>query len=69
MVGAVGSAFIINDVATVLPRAVVAKAHAYLAGAAADVIEVSSYEDAILLNFINFLKPILNLILSGWHQN
>ncbi|XP_067252451.1 vitellogenin [Chanodichthys erythropterus] len=47
MVGAVGSAFIINDVATVLPRAVVAKARAYLAGAATDVIEVSSYEDAV----------------------
>nr|APB93354.1 vitellogenin 3 [Ctenopharyngodon idella] len=47
MVGAVGSAFIINDVATVLPRAVVAKARAYLAGAAADVIEASSYEDAV----------------------
>ncbi|XP_048022033.1 vitellogenin isoform X2 [Megalobrama amblycephala] len=47
MVGAVGSAFIINDVATVLPRAVVAKARAYLAGAATDVIEVGIRTDGI----------------------
>uniref|UniRef100_A0A3B1JXE7 Vitellogenin domain-containing protein n=1 Tax=Astyanax mexicanus TaxID=7994 RepID=A0A3B1JXE7_ASTMX len=40
MVGAAGSAFIINDAATILPRAVVAKTRAYLAGAAADVLEV-----------------------------
>ncbi|XP_072517220.1 vitellogenin-like [Salminus brasiliensis] len=40
MVGAAGSAFIINDAATILPRAVVTKARAYLAGAAADVLEV-----------------------------
>lgn len=62
MVGAVGSAFIINDAATILPRAVVAKARAYIAGAVADVIEVSSYEDAVLFNFIHILKPILYLI-------
>ncbi|XP_046713433.1 vitellogenin-like isoform X1 [Silurus meridionalis] len=40
MVGAAGSAYLINDAATILPRAVIAKARAYLAGAAADVIEV-----------------------------
>ncbi len=40
MVGAAGSAYMINDAATILPRAVVAKARAYLAGAAADVLEV-----------------------------
>ncbi|XP_036441833.1 vitellogenin-like [Colossoma macropomum] len=40
MVGAAGTAFIINDAATIVPRAVVAKARAYLAGAAADVLEV-----------------------------
>lgn len=40
MVGAAGSAYMINDAATILPRAVVAKARAYLAGAAADLIEV-----------------------------
>ncbi|XP_063057813.1 vitellogenin-like [Engraulis encrasicolus] len=40
MAGAAASAFIINDGATILPRAIVAKARAYLAGAAADVLEV-----------------------------
>ncbi|TSM94611.1 Vitellogenin [Bagarius yarrelli] len=40
MVGAAGSAYLINDAATILPRAVIAKARAYLAGAAADVVEV-----------------------------
>nr|ABW96364.1 vitellogenin [Clarias macrocephalus] len=42
MVGAAGSAYWINDASTILPRAIVAKARAYLAGesAAADVIEV-----------------------------
>ncbi|KAL7854520.1 hypothetical protein SRHO_G00167100 [Serrasalmus rhombeus] len=38
--GAAGTAFIINDAATIVPRAVVAKARAYLAGAASDVLEV-----------------------------
>uniref|UniRef100_A0A673KR31 Vitellogenin-like n=1 Tax=Sinocyclocheilus rhinocerous TaxID=307959 RepID=A0A673KR31_9TELE len=47
MVGAAGSAFIINDAATILPRAVVAKARAYLAGAAADVLEVGIRTDGI----------------------
>uniref|UniRef100_A0A4W4F0V7 Vitellogenin domain-containing protein n=1 Tax=Electrophorus electricus TaxID=8005 RepID=A0A4W4F0V7_ELEEL len=40
LVGAAGSAFIINDGAHILPRAIVAKARAYLAGAASDVLEV-----------------------------
>uniref|UniRef100_A0AAR2IMM4 Vitellogenin domain-containing protein n=1 Tax=Pygocentrus nattereri TaxID=42514 RepID=A0AAR2IMM4_PYGNA len=40
MTGAAGTAFIINDAATIVPRAVVAKARAYLAGAAADVVEI-----------------------------
>ncbi|KAL7866735.1 hypothetical protein AOLI_G00145490 [Acnodon oligacanthus] len=40
MAGAAGTAFIINDAATIVPRAVVAKARAYLAGAAADVVEI-----------------------------
>nr|AIE43959.1 vitellogenin 5 [Misgurnus anguillicaudatus] len=39
MIGAAGSAYMINDGATILPRAVIAKARAYLAGAAADVVE------------------------------
>ncbi|KAI7791431.1 putative vitellogenin [Triplophysa rosa] len=47
MIGAAGSAFIINDAATNLPRAVVAKVRAYLAGAAADVIEVGVRTDGV----------------------
>ncbi|XP_056125699.1 vitellogenin-like [Rhinichthys klamathensis goyatoka] len=47
MVGAVVSAFMINDAATILPRAVVAKARAYIVGAAADVIEVGIRTDGI----------------------
>ncbi|KAA0712317.1 Vitellogenin [Triplophysa tibetana] len=47
MIGAAGSAFIINDAATILPRAVVAKVRAYLAGAAADVIEVGVRIDGV----------------------
>nr|XP_021325376.1 vitellogenin [Danio rerio]XP_021330153.1 vitellogenin [Danio rerio] len=49
MDGAAASAFFINDATTILPRVVVAKVHAYLAGAAADVFEVSSSGDTILL--------------------
>lgn len=40
MLGAAAGAFYINDAATILPRSVVAKATAYIAGAAADVLEV-----------------------------
>ena len=40
MVGAAASAFYINDAATVMPKAVVAKARTYFAGAYADVLEV-----------------------------
>ncbi|XP_055073124.2 vitellogenin isoform X2 [Misgurnus anguillicaudatus] len=47
MAGSAGSAFIINDVATILPRAVLAKARVYLAGAAADTIEVGVRTDGI----------------------
>ncbi|XP_030640291.1 vitellogenin-like isoform X1 [Chanos chanos] len=47
MAGAAGSAFLINDAATILPRAVVAKARAYLAGAAADVLEVGVRTDGL----------------------
>lgn len=42
MMGAAASAFYVNDAATVLPRAIVAKARTYLAGAYADVLEVQS---------------------------
>ncbi|XP_052445691.1 vitellogenin-like [Carassius gibelio] len=47
MVGAAGSAYMINDAATILPRAVVAKARAYLAGAAADVLEIGVRTEGI----------------------
>lgn len=40
MMGAAASAFYVNDNAAVLPRAIVAKARIYLAGAYADVLEV-----------------------------
>lgn len=44
MLGAAASAFYMNDAATMLPRSVVAKTRAYLAGAAADVLEVKGDE-------------------------
>uniref|UniRef100_A0A672Q0L3 Vitellogenin-like n=1 Tax=Sinocyclocheilus grahami TaxID=75366 RepID=A0A672Q0L3_SINGR len=47
MVGAAGSAYMINDAATILPRAVVAKTRAYLAGAAADVLEIGLRTEGI----------------------
>ncbi|CAM4655392.1 unnamed protein product [Leuciscus chuanchicus] len=47
MIGAAGSAYMINDAATILPRAVVAKARAYLAGAAADVLEIGLRTEGI----------------------
>lgn len=40
MLGAAASAFYINDAATIMPRSIVAKTSAFLAGAAADVLEV-----------------------------
>lgn len=42
MAGAAASAFIINDAATILPRALIAKVHAYIVGAAANVLEVGA---------------------------
>ncbi|XP_022593896.1 vitellogenin-like [Seriola dumerili] len=54
MLGAAASAFYINDAATILPRSIVAKTSAYLAGAAADVLEVGvrteGLQEAILKN-------------------
>ncbi|XP_067272221.1 vitellogenin-like [Pseudorasbora parva] len=47
MIGAAGSAYMINDAATILPRAVVAKARGYLAGAAADVLEIGVRTEGI----------------------
>ncbi|XP_073332773.1 vitellogenin-2-like [Pagrus major] len=39
MMGAAASAFYVNDAATVMPKAILAKARTYLAGAYADVLE------------------------------
>lgn len=43
MMGAAASAFYINDAATVFPKAIVAKARTYFAGAYADVLEVRGF--------------------------
>ena len=40
VMGAAATAFYVNDAATLMPRAIVAKARTYLAGAYADVLEV-----------------------------
>nr|AWI62945.1 VtgAa [Scophthalmus maximus] len=54
MLGAAASAFYINDAATIMPRSIVAKTSAFLAGAAADVLEVGvrteGIQEAILKN-------------------
>ncbi|KAJ3599338.1 hypothetical protein NHX12_033301 [Muraenolepis orangiensis] len=47
MVGAAASAFYINDAATVMPKAVVAKARTYIAGAYADVLELGLRTEGI----------------------
>ncbi|KAM8887734.1 vitellogenin-like [Synchiropus picturatus] len=52
MVGAAASAFYINDAATILPRSVVAKATAYIAGAAADVLEFGVRTEGIQEAFL-----------------
>lgn len=44
MLGAAATAFYINNAASILPRAVMVKANAYLSGAAADVLEVKKHE-------------------------
>ncbi|KAG7282875.1 hypothetical protein CRUP_020713 [Coryphaenoides rupestris] len=47
MIGAAASAFYINDAATVMPKAVVAKARTYIAGAYADVLELGVRTEGI----------------------
>ncbi|XP_033477698.1 vitellogenin-2-like isoform X1 [Epinephelus lanceolatus] len=47
MMGAAASAFYVNNAATVLPRAIVAKARTYLAGAYADVLELGVRTEGI----------------------
>ncbi|KAK2835459.1 hypothetical protein Q5P01_015943 [Channa striata] len=54
MLGVAANAFYINDAATILPKSIVAKASAYFAGAAADVLEVGvrteGLQEALLKN-------------------
>ena len=40
-IGAAASAFYINEAASILPKAVIAKVRTYLIGAATDAVEVS----------------------------
>lgn len=47
MLGAAVNAFYINDAATILPKSIVTKISAYLAGAAADVLEVKEQENLV----------------------
>ncbi|XP_068176457.1 vitellogenin-2-like [Antennarius striatus] len=47
LMGAAASAFYINDAATLMPKAVLAKARTYLAGAYADVLEVGVRTEGI----------------------
>uniref|UniRef100_A0A7N6AEE7 Phosvitin n=1 Tax=Anabas testudineus TaxID=64144 RepID=A0A7N6AEE7_ANATE len=47
MMGAAASAFYVNDAATVMPKAMVAKARTYLAGAYADVLEIGARTEGI----------------------
>ncbi|KAM8874526.1 vitellogenin-like isoform 2-T2 [Spinachia spinachia] len=58
MLGAAASAFCINDAATILPRSIVAKTSAYLAGAAADVLEVGVRTEGLLEVFMKNPAPI-----------
>ncbi|CAK6958104.1 vitellogenin-2-like [Scomber scombrus] len=47
MMGAAASAFYVNDAATILPKAILAKARTYLAGAYADVLELGVRTEGI----------------------
>uniref|UniRef100_A0A673XY60 Vitellogenin domain-containing protein n=1 Tax=Salmo trutta TaxID=8032 RepID=A0A673XY60_SALTR len=61
MNGDAASAFYINDAATVLPRAVVAKARTYFAGAAADVLEIGVRTEEIQEALMKMPKAPENL--------
>ncbi|XP_019735914.1 vitellogenin-1-like isoform X2 [Hippocampus comes] len=77
MLGAAVSTFYINDAATLLPRAIVAKTSAYIAGAAADIFEVGvrteGLQEALLkshaladdVNRITKMKRVIKA-LSDW---
>lgn len=45
MLGAAASAFYINDAATILPKSIVTKTSANLAGAEADLLEVKETQN------------------------
>lgn len=71
MAGAAAFAFYINDAATLLPRAVVAKARTYLAGAYADVLEVKErrslhVEVYAWLGCINFMYHLVCFTIMVW---
>lgn len=58
MLGAEANAFYINNAASILPRNFMAKASAYVAGAAADVLEVKRKEE--LYRWCNSISAVFN---------
>ncbi|XP_062252051.1 vitellogenin-2-like [Platichthys flesus] len=80
VMGAAATAFYVNDAATLMPRAIVAKARTYLAGAYADVLEVGvraeGVQEAILkvqeapanVDRIAKMKQVMKA-LSDWRAN
>ncbi|XP_060934605.1 vitellogenin-2-like [Limanda limanda] len=80
VMGAAATAFYVNDAATLMPRAIVAKARTYLAGAYADVLEVGvraeGVQEAILkiqeapvnVDRITKMKQVIKA-LSDWRAN
>ncbi|XP_034438303.1 vitellogenin-2-like [Hippoglossus hippoglossus] len=80
VMGAAATAFYVNDAATLMPRAIVAKARTYLAGAYADVLEVGvraeGVQEAILkiqeapvnVDRITKMKQVMKA-LSDWRAN
>jgi len=66
MIGAAATAFYINDAATILPRSVLAKTRAFLAGAAADVLEVyGGHEKLVSCSIANLKVAVLTLLISS----
>ncbi|GLD50052.1 vitellogenin-2-like protein [Lates japonicus] len=80
MMGAAASAFYVNDAATVLPKAIVAKARTYLAGAYADVLEIGVRTEGVQEAFLKIheapdnadrltkMKQVMRA-LSEWRAN
>ncbi|TNM87973.1 hypothetical protein fugu_006194 [Takifugu bimaculatus] len=78
MMGAAASAFYVNEAATLLPKAVLAKARTYLSGAYADVIEVGVRTDGIQEAILKMkdensqrIDKITQIVkaLSGWRAS